>query len=152
MRRYVFVVVAVLVVVGAGIGVFALREPSVIAQDERTIPVHVMSFRDNADRGLTGGDACSWTLPTLSVVNASPQLLVRNETGTIVAQSNLNTGTIDMIEGKAFCIQDVVLTVPDGEYFTLYLAGSEEKRIQGFAATDFPIDAVNKISIDPDFT
>jgi len=151
MKRGIIAIVAVLLISG-GYVVSIQPWKGAVAQEGRIIPINVMSHRDNADGSLANGEECGWNLGTLNVLWADPQLIVRDQGDNIVAMETLEGGTIRRgdIPSSAFCELALNITVPDAEYYTLYLASLEEIRIMGFRADDFPIDDFAPISIDPD--
>jgi hypothetical protein len=152
-RRTLFLGLSVVILAAAlaTSGIWITSREDAAADGERTIPVHIMSYRDNDDGKLKEGDPCSWHLGTIDILWADPQLVVRDESGTVVAMQTLDNGTIRLgeLEGSAFCEMDVQMTVPDAAFYTLYFASLEEIRIMGYSASAFPIDEI-PITIDPD--
>src|SRR5690606_680138 len=128
MKRTVAAVAVILCVVAGGVA--ALWTTQGAAQgDPNEIHVRVSSYRDNEDRDYEVGDGCSWSLGTLNFMFTSPQLVVRDESNNVIALYTLDDGMIEAGGSgpdSAFCVDEVILTVPDASFYTLYLASLQE--------------------------
>jgi hypothetical protein len=125
--------------------------PAVAASD-RTIPVEIMDHRDNDTFKYEAGDSCSFSTGSLDILWADLQLVVRDETGTIIAVQTVDSGTVSLggAPDSAFCELEVEVRVPEAKFYTLYVAGTREVRVMTWPASAFPIETTFPIVIDPD--
>lgn len=111
-----------------------------VAQGETMIPVNVVTFRPEAERGTTAGDPCAAPFLEPNQEQQPRQIVVRNESDTIIAIETVP------VEGEWAAFESVVdptltlgcnhrleITVPGASFYTVFI---EETRLVGYAADE----------------
>jgi hypothetical protein len=77
---------------------------------------------------------------TLGFPNANSQIVVTDQLGVIVSVEDIE-GTLEestVSAGTLHCVAEFGVTVPDAEFYTVYL---DDRRIKTISADEFPIDS-----------
>lgn len=123
----------------AGIAVYGvLFLPSEAQQEDRVIPIHASKFTEPGI--VEEGDGCSISVDDpLSRLGTREQIVVKDETDTIIALATLEGGTWEQAQtpGKLECNIDIELSVPTAEFYTVYLG---DERIRAYTADSFPLN------------
>ena len=152
MKRVAIVASLAVCIVASG-GVALWVSQGAAQGNSKEIYVRASSYRDNEDLDYEVGDGCSWSLGTLNFAFSSPQLVVRDDGDNVVAMYTFDDGTIEASgtgPDGVFCVDEIVLKVPDASFYTIYLGSLQEIRIVGFAADELPNDGTAKVFVDPD--
>jgi hypothetical protein len=143
-----WLVVAMTATVMALLVVMAVREVNykVVAQEDRVIPITALSLLPD-DTSKTIGDACSFAPDLLRYYLTEPQIVVTDETGTIVAMRDI-LGEIERASsGSLTCVADFDIPVPDVEFYTVYIG---DERVVGYRQDEFPVDPFKEVWINFD--
>lgn len=137
MKRYGLGLLGLLLLIAGYVSMARPWDSATAQVEERVIPVSARygPFPDENPSPI--GEPCRIIDDKVPSARAPYQVVVTNESGTIIAMHSLK-GTLQLGEdGKRHCVADAEVRVPEASYYTVYLG---EQRLIGYAADAFPID------------